>query len=303
MDNPPAGPTVSILTPFLNPGPYLAEAIGSVRSQTFQDWELLLIDDGSDDESNGIAQEAARADTRIRLIPAATGSAKGAAAARNRGLSAAQGRLVAFLDADDLLEPCMLSRHVDLFDCQPQAAMVYGPTRWWHPGQPTADRTEDMGLLAGRLHEPPSLVETVILLCDSPVPCTCGVTIRRDLLQQLGGFDEGFQLYEDQTAWVKIMLDHPVYVDDVPVAVYRQHAASVSSMASETGEYRLNEAHPSRTAFLDWTETRVCGHPQEDRMKRAIAKARWRMRHQDKRWYRAWRRIRRISRRLTGCPN
>lgn len=306
MADPPistsSAPAVSILMPFLDPGPYIGDAIASVQAQTFADWELLLIDDGTRDGSLALAQESAETDPRISVLPALSSGPLGPAAARNRALSAARGPLVAFLDADDLYEPGMIARHVELMARFRQAAMVYGPTYWWHPDDPASDRIESMGTLTGRLHEAPSLLISVLLLCESPVPCTCAVTIRSDILRKAGGFDETFRLYEDQTAWAHIMLDYPVYIDDANAARYRQHSKSVSARASAAGDYYMHERHPARFRFLQYVDSLAREHPHEARIRWASRKARWRMQHQGRAWYRAWRRLRRAGLKLAGRP-
>jgi teichuronic acid biosynthesis glycosyltransferase TuaG len=96
-------PLVTVITACLNGGAFLAQAIDSVRAQTFADWELLIVDDGSTDGSDRIAAEYAARDARIVLL--ATSGRTGAAAARNVGLRAARGRFVAFLDCDDWWSP------------------------------------------------------------------------------------------------------------------------------------------------------------------------------------------------------
>src|SRR4029079_652771 len=93
-------PRVSVVTPFTDQGPFIGAAIASVRAQSFEAWELVLVDDGARDGSRAIAERAAAAGpARIRVV--ATTSPGGAAAARNHGIRVARGDLVAFLDADD----------------------------------------------------------------------------------------------------------------------------------------------------------------------------------------------------------
>ncbi len=98
---------VSIIMPCYNMEAYVAQSIASVRAQTYTEWELLVVDDGSTDGSRKIVTELAKADTRIQPIFLETNS--GIAAARNAGLHRAVGRYLAFLDSDDLWEPCKLA--------------------------------------------------------------------------------------------------------------------------------------------------------------------------------------------------
>ncbi|WP_424934653.1 glycosyltransferase family 2 protein [Amaricoccus macauensis] len=100
---PAVHPVVSVITPVWNAERTLEETVRSVRTQSFTDWELLLIDDGSNDGSRALAEELARDDPRLRLL--GWEENRGAAAARNAGIAAARGRFVAFLDADDLWRP------------------------------------------------------------------------------------------------------------------------------------------------------------------------------------------------------
>ncbi len=269
-------PAVSVIVPFYNPGPYFQPAIDSVLEQTLDDWELLLADDGSDDGSIAVAQAAERSDERIRLIRNAGGS-QGAAAARNRALKHANGRYVAFLDADDCYLPETLERQLGLLERHKTAAMVYGPTQWWHPENPKRNSTERMGKEANSLHQPAHLLEKVIIRSRGIVPCTCGVMIRREIAQSVGGFEERFHFYEDQTLWAKIMLDHAVYVDSCTTSKYRQHPASVSAKGTVAGHYAQFGPHPARMAFLDWLESYVSGHPLEQRITQACRKERHRI--------------------------
>jgi GT2 family glycosyltransferase len=245
-------PLVSIILPFLNAGPYLAEAIASVEAQSEADWELLLIDDGSTDASPAIAARAAAADPRIRLITRPADNPGGAAAARNLGLREARGAFIAFLDADDLYEPGKLASQLAPFREHPEIMIVYGPTRWWHPGAEHRDWTERMRPLARRVHKAPDLLNRVLLMQRGHVPCTCGVLIRREALEMVGGFDEAFALYEDQTLWAKLLLRFPAYVTDLVCARYRQHGASATARSEQSGAYDRLRPHQARIAFLNW---------------------------------------------------
>lgn len=249
-------PRVSIITPVHNAEAFLGEAIASVQAQTESDWELIVVDDGSTDESLAIAEAAARNDGRIRSV-SPDGRQRGAAAARNAGLASATGEFVAFLDADDLYEPTKLAFELTLFARHPQAAMVYGPTQWWRDGDHPWRWVEPMHREAGQLHIPPALVSKVILSLDWHVPCTCGVLIRRSAINEVGGFEERFTLYEDQTLWTKLFLRYPVFVHAQCLARYRQHEASVSAAATKSGEYKREGNHHARAAFLDWSAAHI----------------------------------------------
>lgn len=104
-------PAVSVVTPVWNAEATLAEAVASLRAQTRPDWEMLVVDDGSTDGSRALAERLAADEPRIRLLGWAAN--RGAAAARNAGIRAARGRVIAFLDADDRWTPDKLAVQLD----------------------------------------------------------------------------------------------------------------------------------------------------------------------------------------------
>jgi teichuronic acid biosynthesis glycosyltransferase TuaG len=103
-------PVVSVVTPAFNAERLIGEMVASVRAQTLQDWELLVVDDCSTDDTVEAVQRASAADPRVRLLESRANG--GAAASRNVGLAEARGRFIAFLDADDLWDPSKLERQV-----------------------------------------------------------------------------------------------------------------------------------------------------------------------------------------------
>ncbi len=103
-------PQVSIITPCYNASRYISQTIESVLAQDYTDWEMIIVNDGSKDDSAEIVERYAALDSRIRLIRQPNG---GSANARNHGIREAKGRYIALLDADDLWEPCFLSYQLD----------------------------------------------------------------------------------------------------------------------------------------------------------------------------------------------
>jgi glycosyltransferase involved in cell wall biosynthesis len=245
-------PKISVITPFLDAESFLQDAITSVQNQTFSEWELLLVDDGSADKSPSIASLAAAKDDRIKVLQRPRELAGGAAAARNVALRAAAGEFIAFLDADDVYESRMLEVYLNALRARQDVAMVYGPTRWWNQENSGHDLIESMDRQAGRTHQPPRLLAWIIVLQMGVVPCTCGVLIRRSAIDAVGGFEERFQLYEDQALWAKLLLRFPAYVLTYCGARYRQHPGSTSVRATADGSYDQLGPHPARAKFLEW---------------------------------------------------
>ncbi len=242
---------VSVITIFLNGDAFLAEAIESVLAQTCDDWELLLVDDGSTDRAPHIAQDfAARFPEKIRYLEHEGGANRGMSASRNLGLRHARGEFISFLDADDVWRPEKLAEQRELLQRHPEAAYVYGPLELWHSwtGRPSdVDRLQDLGLTADRLVQPPELLH-LFLEDERHIPS--GIMIRAGILKSVGGYDEQFTgMYEDLVLHAKICLAHPVYAASKSWYRYRQHDDSCNAHAWRTGR-----AEETRRAFLHWLQ-------------------------------------------------
>ena len=127
-------PRVSVITPVWNAAPTLGEAVTSVRAQNVEDWEMLLIDDGSTDGSRAVAEALAAAEPRIRVL--GWKENRGPAAARNAGIRAAQGRYIAFLDADDRWRPEKLARQLAVMEGEGEALVFSSYQRIDVAGRP-----------------------------------------------------------------------------------------------------------------------------------------------------------------------
>jgi glycosyltransferase involved in cell wall biosynthesis len=245
---------ISIVTPFLNTPPeFLAEAVESVLSQSYPNWEMLLIDDGSSDESTSMALRYARQyQGQIRYLEHDKHQTRGASASRNLGIRYARGEYIGLLDADDVWLPHKLQQQVMLLQLHSEVGMVYGNTLYWYSwsGNPEDTRRDflpRLGVQSGSIVKPPKLVP-LFLEGYAAVPCTCSILIRRRLVKEVGGFDDKFlDLYTDQVFYSKVCLTSPVLVVDECWDRYRQRVDSSCSLGQKTG--RL---HSARLEFLKW---------------------------------------------------
>jgi glycosyltransferase involved in cell wall biosynthesis len=250
-------PRVSIVTPFLDASSFLQECIESVLAQTYDGWELLLVDDGSSDGSANIARAyAARYPDRIRYFAHADGRNRGASAARNLGAGHARSEYLGFLDADDVYLPRKLEDQVRLLDAHPAIAMVYAATEyWWSWTGLPADAGRDwiwrkFGAPAGIVIPPPRML-VEFLRDGGTVPCMGSVLVRRTALEQVGGWEESFRRNcTDQVFHAKICLHFPVLIADGCWDRYRQHEESSSRRAARAGQARAAFEH-----YLTWLES------------------------------------------------
>jgi glycosyltransferase involved in cell wall biosynthesis len=279
-------PRVSVVMIFWNAERFIREAIESVFAQTYERWELLLVDDGSTDGSSAIAlYYAQRYPEKVRYLAHACHANRGKSISRNLGIQHAKGEYLTFLDADDVLLPEKLERQTAILDSQPVAAMVYGASQYWYSwtGSPQAHRRDARGTLGvqpDRLFYPPRLL-TLFVKDGGIVPCLCGLLARRKVVEDIGGFEETIQhLYEDQVLLAKICLQAPVFVESGCGERYRQHPASSSYLAIRRGEYHPIWPNPAHLTFVNWLVNYVTRQRIKDvHLWKALQRALWLYRH------------------------
>jgi glycosyltransferase involved in cell wall biosynthesis/SAM-dependent methyltransferase len=255
-------PLVSAIVIFLNAGTtFFKEAIASIFAQTYENWELLLVDDGSTDESTEIAQFYARTyPEKVRYLEHEEHQNRGMSASRNLGIRHAKGDYIALLDADDIWLPEKLEKQVAILEAQPEAAMVYSSTWMWYswtgnPEDAKFDRGRTLGVPPDTLVQPPMLLP-IFLEGKAETPGTCGILMRRELVDAVGGFEESFRgMYEDQAFFSKVCLQVPIFVQSGYWDRYRQHANSSCFVAQDRGQYNPLGPNAAQMRFLNWLET------------------------------------------------
>lgn len=193
-------PVVSIIVASYNLGEYLGETLRSVQDQTFREWECLIVDNGSTDNSLQVLADYCSADPRF--VPVVIKENIGVAAARNRGIELAKGQYLLFLDADDLIMPEYLALAVSALDEDPSLTIVYGKAERFG-----AERTWDL---------PPFSIGTMLARNCLYISCV----FRRD---QAVLFDPSFKVgYEDWDYWLSLLerVDSPK-VFQIPSLCFR----------------------------------------------------------------------------------
>lgn len=273
---------VSVIMPFLDPREsFLSEAIESVRRQTYANWELVLIDDGSRAAISEFAKSIAEASSgRIVYVDHPGHRNLGISASRNLGLSVATGEYMAFLDSDDVWDDCQLEEQLHFFCEQPDAAMLYGNTLYWRSWSGVENAASEdfqfgLGVDAPCLFQPPDLLRSM-LEGRAISPCMTSLVVRRRVFGEGCEFEPAFpRHYEDQVFIAKVLARYPAYVVDRCWGKYRQHEDATTAAGDNTELARF-----WRLAYLDWlseylTDTGLRGTP----VWRAFRREAWLTRH------------------------
>lgn len=212
-------PLVSVITAAFNMGHYLPEAIESVLKQDYPNIELIVVNDGSTDDTCEILGKYGN-DPRVKIIHQEN---KGQTAAKNRGFAEAKGELIAFCDADNRWLPGKLKLQVPLLMNNPGVGVVYG----------------DIILIDGSGNrKPPTRTKrysgkiTARLLRDNFVTFNTTL-ISRELMQEMNGFDESLRMAIDYDLWLRISLDHEFLFVPEPLVEYRIWEGQMSHRTGE----------------------------------------------------------------------
>jgi glycosyltransferase involved in cell wall biosynthesis len=248
---------VSVIIPFLNTEEFLEEAIQSVLFQTYRNWELLLVDDGSTDKSGEIARSYAHAHPdKIKYLQHQGNSNRGVCASRNLAVAHARGELIALLDSDDVWMEGKLMNQVAIILEFPQVSMVCEASMYWQNWKnlKLSNKLVPVGVAGGRNYEPPELALQLYPLGNGAAPCPSGLLLRKEMILRQGGFEEVFarkyQVYEDQAFLTKVYLHENVYVSESCNNLYRQRPGSLMDTTAEEKKYQ-----EVRLYFLKWLES------------------------------------------------
>ena len=206
-------PRVSVIIPTYNCSPMLRQALESVRQQTVQDLEVIVVDDGSTDQTYEVIREFGSWVTYLRQ------ENQGVAAARNTGIRLSSAPYIAFLDSDDLWLPNKLERQLAFLRSHPQVGLVYG--RMW---------SYSVNNPAKRRLDPQRVSQTFKDLLNGPNTVTTStVVIRRECFETVGLFNPTLRAAEDHELWLRIVRRFPIGFIDEVLAEYRRHGDSINT--------------------------------------------------------------------------
>ncbi len=215
---------ITVVIPTFNRGWIIEEAIQSVLAQDFLDFELIIVDDGSTDNTSAILSRY------VNYIIVLNQKNKGVSAARNKGIMEGSGKYVAFLDSDDLWLPEKLSCQIDFFKQNPDAMICQTNEIWIRNGVRVNPK---------KVHKKPSgmIFKPSLLRC---LVSPSAVMMRRELFENIGLFDEQLPACEDYDLWLRVSHCYPVYLIDIPLVVKRGGHPDQLSKAPGLDRFRID---------------------------------------------------------------
>jgi glycosyltransferase involved in cell wall biosynthesis len=219
---------VSVIVPTYNYARYLPECIASLSRQSHGHWECIIVDDGSTDETPTLCARLAQANNRIRVVRQKN---RGLSAARNTGIRHAQGQVLQFLDADDLLEDNKLASQIAVLDRRPEVDVVVGPAAFF--SGPSLAKTRPwvgeapLHVLASDVLETRAFAVVFGNIC-----VVHAALVRRPVVDTVGFFDETLQAHEDWDFWLRCALAGKrflVHNGTGDRALVREHGQNMSS--------------------------------------------------------------------------
>ena len=232
-------PRVSVVIPAFQSESRIGVALSRLARQTFTDFEVVVVDDGSSDDTSGVVRRAMEVDSRIRLLERAN---EGIGAARNHGIEAAEGEVLAFLDDDDLWHPCKLEQQLARFDAAPDAAVV---------SCYSALVDVDGRLLGWRMGGAPDGDVYREMLEWDMVSGGSVALVARGPLEAVGGFDASLPDRADWDLWIRLARRHRFASVPRTLVGYTRRPGSVSQSYERMLDYgravlaKAREADPS----------------------------------------------------------
>ena len=216
-------PKLSVIIASYNHQDYIAETLKSLENQTFQDFEIIVVDDGSTDKTVEVVRNFP---SRAQIFAQEN---QGVVAARNRGVSLSQGEYICFVDSDDIVLPDRFKRQVAALDSDPELGLVFAD----------ALIIDSKGKQVGKLSDvypvvPGDVAEMLVMhYCFTPM---ITVMVRTELLKKTGPFEEPGPI-SDYMKWIEVAHLSRVYYDPEPLGCWRRHPQSASKTANREEEY------------------------------------------------------------------
>lgn len=232
--------------PVHNLDDFLVEAIDSVLAQTFRDFELIVVDDGSTDNSTEITKEYARRDRRVTVLRFER--RRGQEHARNRALAEANGDYIAVMDSDDIAMPIRLEKQIAFLEANPAIGMVGGNL------QRIDSDSKPIHVGVAGVPLPHALIALWFIIGNAINHPT--IMIRRELMDLVGGYDPDYRKGSDRDLFIRLLGQHKIRIVNLPDILihYRQHERQVSA--------RQDRASPAKSLLTRLRLLEELGCPQ-----------------------------------------
>lgn len=239
-------PKVSVIIPAYNAMTFLPETLASVLNQTFTDFEVIIVNDGSTDSI--VEWLTQLTEPRIKLISQEN---QGLSKTRNAGIAQAQGEYIAFIDADDLWQPTKLEKQVQCLDSKSDAGLVYTWTAYIDENgksiyQPLMSNAEGW------------VLEKVIE--NDPMTNGSSAMVRRSCLDLVGGFDPEMGSASDRDMWIRLAVHYPFALIKEPLTLYRRHTNNMTRNYQKTIQELTKVFEKTFQAFPELEYLRNCSY-------------------------------------------
>lgn len=216
-------PKLSVIIASYNHQDYIAETLRSLEEQTYQDFEIIIIDDGSTDRTVEVAKSA---QSRAQIY---TQENQGVVAARNHGVSLAKGRYICFVDSDDVVLPERFAKQVVLLEGEPELGLVFADALI------IDSQGKEIGKFGDVYPVVPGVVAQMLAMhyCFTPM---ITVMVRADVLRKTGPFEKPGPI-SDYMKWIEVAHISKVHYDPEPLGCWRRHQASTSKQANKVKSY------------------------------------------------------------------
>ena len=241
-------PGVSIITPLYNGIKTLHETYESIINQDYENWEWILFDDGSRDNTQELAKKfASEHPGKIFYFEHEENKNFGTAYTRNRAAEKSRSEILSFIDQDDVWYRNRLSHQLNILDKYGNCGMIWGPSLYWYKDrefkQPVGYKAK--GIKSG-LYFPPEFIK-IFLSNFWGTPLPSATLVRKKNFTGVCGYEESIKGSEDIVLWLKLAERFPVYYEDEILVKYRKHPESTLRTANESGE--MNEWN---IIFYNW---------------------------------------------------
>lgn len=228
---------ISIIIPVYNSAKFVAETVNSALNSEYKEFEILVIEDGSDDDSLKICEQIASENSQIRILKHKNNQNKGVIASRKLGIDNAKGDFIYFLDSDDILYPKTLTNYIDIFAKHPDITLIHGEVEI--VGDCPKNINPQAGFIIGNKDRKYNLPEESYFLESNRI-CTSTVCVRKSSIQNIDfEYKNIFLMAEDWLMLTLLGIENKFYYYSKPAIKYRVHPDSATVQAHSIGEQYL----------------------------------------------------------------